>query len=395
MFLAAAPYFQYRFRSNEWILNNFQAAQISVSCATSLTSMLILSKLQKNASYPKRISTALVINIVVFTVLALSTLFQASGTAYFAFLLVAVFAASLSTGLIQNGLFAFTSGFGRSEYTQAIMTGQGIAGVLPPLTQIISVLAFTRSGKGADSVNDSPTSAMVYFLTATGVSVLALLAFFYILRRKLRSDATQFAKHAASHGNADGDYLAAAAGNVASNEGEERPSVPLKTLFMRLPFLATGVFMCFTVTMLGFPVFTAAITSNGNIDNAIFIPLAFLVWNLGDLAGRLSTLSPKVSLTHWPFAVFCIAMARFVFIPLYFLCNIKGRGAIVNSDAFYLIVVQFLYGLSNGYVGSECMIGAGDWVAAEEREAAGGFMGLMLVAGLTAGSVLSFAFGNV
>lgn len=37
------------------------------------------------------------------------------------------------------------------------------------------------------------------------------------------------------------------------------------------------------------------------------------------------------------------------------------------------------------------MMGAGEWVDVEEREAAGGFMGLMLVAGLTVGSLLSFA----
>jgi len=36
------------------------------------------------------------------------------------------------------------------------------------------------------------------------------------------------------------------------------------------------------------------------------------------------------------------------------------------------------------------MMGAGQWVDPEEREAAGGFMGLMLVSGLTVGSALSF-----
>lgn len=84
------------------------------------------------------------------------------------------------------------------------------------------------------------------------------------------------------------------------------------------------------------------------------------------------------------------SLARAVFIPLYFLCNIHGKGAVVASDAFYLVVVQFLFGLTNGYLGSTCMIGAGVWVDVEEREAAGGFMGLMLVGGLTVGSLLSF-----
>lgn len=41
------------------------------------------------------------------------------------------------------------------------------------------------------------------------------------------------------------------------------------------------------------------------------------------------------------------------------------------------------------------MMAAGRWVGAEEREAAGGFMGFCLVAGLTVGSLLSFCLGGV
>ena len=147
--------------------------------------------------------------------------------------------------------------------------------------------------------------------------------------------------------------------------------------------------------MVGFPVFTAIIYSVGTIENAVFVPIAFLVWNVGDFVGRLGTISKRLSLTHYPVALFCIAGARLVFIPLYLLCNVKGRGAVVASDLFYLGVVQFLFGLSNGYLGSSCMMGAGDWVDIGEREAAGGFMGLMLVGGLTVGSLLSFTLSGL
>lgn len=88
-------------------------------------------------------------------------------------------------------------------------------------------------------------------------------------------------------------------------------------------------------------------------------------------------------------------MARLVFVPLYLLCNVGGRGARVQSDLFYLALVQLLFGVSNGYLGSSCMMGAGEWVQQEEREAAGGFMGLCLVAGLTVGSLLSFFVSGV
>jgi equilibrative nucleoside transporter 1/2/3 len=41
------------------------------------------------------------------------------------------FFTSVATGLCQNGVFAYVAGFGKEEYTQGIMTGQAIAGVLP------------------------------------------------------------------------------------------------------------------------------------------------------------------------------------------------------------------------------------------------------------------------
>ncbi|KIX05883.1 uncharacterized protein Z518_03856 [Rhinocladiella mackenziei CBS 650.93] len=397
MFLAAAPYFQHRFRTSTWILNHFQAAEISVSTVTNLSSMIALTKLQKGASYPRRISASLVINTVVFAVLSLSTLVRTSAGVYFGFLLLAIFFASFSTGLIQNGLFSFASGFGRSEYTQAIMTGQAVAGVLPPLAQIMSVfVVHAKKLDDAESADESPTSALVYFLTATAISIIALLAFFYLWGRKGHLDSLVSASKSTADESSEGDALTGhpRSTNIANAEPDERPSVPLTVLFLKMPSLASAVFICFAVTMV-FPVFTTSIQSVGSIDSAIFIPTAFLLWNIGDLLGRLVTLWKAVSLTYYPFALFCLSVARLLFIPLYFLCNIKGTGAIVSSDFFYWIIVQFFFGFTNGYLGSECMMGSGDWVAPDEREAAGGFMGLMLVGGLTVGSLLSFLLGDI
>lgn len=413
MFLAAAPYFAHRFRPSPWILTHFQSAEISVSTVMNLVSMLALTSLQRNASYPRRISVSLVINTVCFVLLSLSTLVSASAAVYFSFLMLVVLFASLSTGLIQNGVFAYVAGFGRSEYTQAIMTGQAIAGVLPPLAQIVSVLAVPagrhrEKGEGEKDPSENPQSAFIYFLTATIVSVFALIAFFYLHRRRgfyLQTQSTIDAiPKATANGNSEGTVAIDGALHTQPDDNYPSPSeatptrasIPLLTLFRKLPFLSLGVFICFAVTMV-FPVFTVSIQSVSPSDRPpqIFVPLAFLIWNLGDLLGRLSTLYPRINLSHYPFALFCLALARLVFVPLYFLCNVGGRGAVVGSDAFYLVVVQFLFGLSNGYLGSNCMMGAGEWVEEEEREAAGGFMGLCLVGGLTVGSLLSFTLGSL
>lgn len=409
MFLAASPYFQHRFSGSPALLQAYSPTLLSVSTVTNLVSMLILTNLQSNAHYPHRIILSLLLNIIAFTLLALSTvLFRSiSEGVYFFFLMSMVFLASLATGLCQNGVFAYVSGLGVGEYTQAIMTGQGVAGVLPCIAQIISVLSVPSVKGDITSRSDvtskeavvqqpipqeSGKSAFAYFLTATFISAGAMVAFIVLLRRHPDAGvATQPLLSEFPETQDDETY-------PTPPTGSQRKTVGLWTLYKKLHWLANAVFITFSITMF-FPVFTQQIRSVRPTETApprllqpsCFIPLAFLFWNTGDLLGRLSTLVPGLALTRWPRTVFVASIARVIWIPLYLLCNVHGKGAAVNSDFFYLVIVQFLFGLSNGYLGSLCMMVAGGWVEAEEREAAGGFMGLMLVGGLTVGSLLSFA----
>lgn len=384
MFLAAAPYFQRRFDSNERLLRNFQSAELAVSTAGSLGSMIVLTKLQANASYPKRIIASLILNVVVFTLLAISTriFLGVSAAAYFAFLMLVVFCASLATALCQNGVFAYVASFGREEYTQGIMTGQGIAGVLPCIAQIVSVLSVPADQHHQNTPQESSKSAFVYFLTATVISAFTLVAFVYALSepRSLEQITPVL-----DEDEVDAGYTAAS-----------HKSIPLTRLFRKLYWLAASVFLAFAITMF-YPVFTQKIlsvrdptTSPRLFQPAAFIPLGFLFWNIGDLIGRVIPAIPSLTLTARPRLLFTLTICRLAFIPLYLLCNIGGRGAVIASDFFYLFVVQLLFGVSNGYIGSNCMMGFVEWVDADEREAAGGFMSLCLVAGLTAGSFLSF-----
>lgn len=385
MFLAAAPYFHERFESSKWTSTHYQSSILTVSTITNLAAAYTLAKAQKNVSYPWRVTVSLLMNCVIFTLLAFSTVLlkDTSVRGYFGFLLVMVFGASLATGMNQNGVFAFAAGFGRDEYTQAIMGGQGLAGVLPCIAQIVSVIVVPRgasSGNGTPA--SSPTSAFIYFLTATVVSVCTLLAFLYLLR-------TRPDMRYRSTGNDEDESL------VDHDHGHSKP-VGLWTLFKKLKYLALGVFLCFTITMMAFPVYTGEIMSVNDpqksrlYDAPVFVPLAFLVWNVGDLVGRLAVAIPKLSLANRPWLAFVLSVSRAGFIPLYLFCNVNAKGAVISSDFFYLFVVQLLFGVTNGYLASSCMMGAGHWVAVHEREAAGGFMNMMLVGGLAAGSVLSF-----
>ncbi|KAF2144290.1 uncharacterized protein K452DRAFT_325483 [Aplosporella prunicola CBS 121167] len=389
MFLAAGPYFQHRFSSNETILHNFQSAELTISTVVNLGAMLVLAEMQARANYPKRIIASLGVLVVTFSLLAISTkhFLSVSAGAYFVFMMLMVGAASFGTALCQNGVFAYVTGFGREEYTQAIMTGQGLAGVLPCIFQIVSALDLPANED--EVAREEPNDAFRYFILATLISLSALAAYLLLLFRYRAHPL-----HKTSAGSVDD--LQNSQHSLLSGSVPRAP-VPLLTLLRKLFWLATAVFLTFAVTMI-YPIFTQEIQSvrSGTADTPrllqpdAFIPLAFLFWNAGDLLGRILPAVPALSLTSHPRAVFALAAARIVFLPLYLLCNVKGRGAVLASDAVYLVLVQLLFGLSNGFVGSTCMMGAVEYVGEDEREAAGGFMGLCLVSGLTAGSLLSF-----
>lgn len=122
MFMACATYFQRRFADNDFLLNNFQSLILASATLTNLTSAWYLSFRQENANYPARICMSLVMNIALSTVLALSTIFFIVGPeSYIVVVLGCVLVSSCSTGLSQNGVFAFVNTFG-GPYMQAVMT---------------------------------------------------------------------------------------------------------------------------------------------------------------------------------------------------------------------------------------------------------------------------------
>ncbi|KAJ4304335.1 hypothetical protein N0V88_001948 [Collariella sp. IMI 366227] len=150
MFLAAAPYFQVRFQSSPWIVANSQSAILTTFTVINLVAMLVLTNIQSSANYSWRINAALLINAVVFGLLTLSTTYflDASPNAYLAFILLMVALTAWAAGLMQNGAFAFAASFGRTEYTQAIMAGQGPLPLLltppPPAHPLLQLLSKLR-----------------------------------------------------------------------------------------------------------------------------------------------------------------------------------------------------------------------------------------------------------
>lgn len=297
------------------------------------------------------------------------------------------FLTGLAAGFVQNGLFSYVSSYGHPRYIQGAMAGQAVAGIVPCIVQIISVTAVPSTEEGND-LGESPRSAFAFFSTAIFIGIVALLLFAHLTRYH-----APFTSLSPSLDDSD---------DQPEELRHDVKPVPLTVLLVKLRFLAGALFLTYVVTMLGLPVFTPVIESVRTpkqneastlpriLEPAAFVPLALLFWNSGDLLGRILPLSRHLNLTRHPTVLLGISVLRFLSIPLYASCNVDNRGSFINSDAFYLAVVQSLCGISNGYLSASSMIAATQWVDSDECEAAGSFMSLILVFGLTVGSLLSF-----
>lgn len=381
---------------------------------------------QETARYENRVITGELLIGLVFIVLAFScVLFTkiATGIGYFLFLLVAMFNSTVGTSLAQNGSFAIVSLFG-PIYTQAIMVGQAIAGILPPIVSIISIISSTSSGSnkpGGEDNDISGKSTFFYFLIASIAALTAFVLFKIVLKTDPKSVSTGITDPETSavllHDGADSSYDSLLGEDASAPHSEDEDydlevfsltqpqNVDPVKLISKLRVPIFTVFSVFSVT-LAYPVFAQLVQpvhiSPIIFNRDVFIPFSMFVWNLGDLVGRLVCGLPKW-VVHGDRNFIIYSLARFAFLPAFLLLtNLNGRltaggGGLLGTwlgDEVYL-VLHFFFGFTNGHLGSSAMMESPNYVEPQEREKGGSLMTLALSLGLTAGALFSLLLVTV
>lgn len=431
---------------------------MSISTITSTLVFLYLADKQRNANYPRRIINGGIITAVVFLLLGLSCFFLLpSDTVYFIFLLVAMFVSTVGTSYTQNGSYAVVTLY-EPVYMQAIMVGQALSGIVPPLCQFLSALSYgsgdaddnnnnaTRLDMGTKAADPVPIdtsssaaqwSSFAYFIAATTLSMTAI-ALYIISIRKTKT----------LHEHDEGDYIR------YSDEIEGEACPDSNSLDENVAFLDVHRDDASTIK----PSRTQSLN-----DDDVFPELsrrhthsAALIEDEEALAKGehhttvpLSTLFKKLlvpSITVY--LVFTVTLAYPVFasrvlsttyglppqlyIPLVFfiwnLGDLLGRiicaypQYIISTDKVFImygvgrllfiplfllftiskdsndtlyLLLHLLFGITNGHLCSSAFIRMPHYVGDTEREAGGGFMTLMLSLGLTTGSLFSFVLSAV
>ncbi|SCU90948.1 LADA_0F07250g1_1 [Lachancea dasiensis] len=367
-FLSASLYFQHDvFHDDTIYARTYISTMMTISTTSSVMFNLWLSKRQH--SYAERVVRGLIWEVVVFGLLAVFVLVRKVFPDWlnFLFLMTMVLISSCGTAMTQNGAMALANVFG-PQFSQSVMMGQAVAGVLP------SLVLFGVSFIG-DPRNQSVGGIFAYFCTTIAVSASCIVLY-----------------RISGIGSADKRELLL---NEQTDDIEDN-TVSFAVLFQKLKYLVLSIFTTFIVTLL-FPVFAANTFVMGlPMHNAQYIPFIFTVWNLGDLYGRAISDYPVFQSANFtPFKTFLYSIARAGLVPLFFCFNLndsrKPSGSVLSD--FGYILLQFLFGVTNGNVLSISFMKVSPQLSSDkERKAAGGFTNIFLSSGLACGSLVSYVF---
>jgi len=295
---------------------------------------------------------------------------------------------NVNAAIFQGGILGVAGKF-PPAYMGAVFSGQAVGGIFASGTNVV-VLAL-----GA-----TPTqSAFFCFVLSVVFLITALVAYGVATR-------TDFYQHYLGEKPVS-DLETKPEDSKLLQEKDCSPRLPVKVnpgrvMLDILPY-ACAVLLTFLVTLGSFPAITMQVVSTLEPETrwakTFYIPVAcFLLFNIGDYIGRfLAGLVqlPKPGKTG-AYVTLLLAIARFVFIPLFLMCNVRpGDRGITDvhfeSDIVYIIIMS-LFSITNGYVGSICMISGPQVVRPEEAQTAASLMVAMLGLGLGMGAFLSNYF---
>ncbi|KAI5952064.1 hypothetical protein CANMA_005143 [Candida margitis] len=396
-FLSASAYYGLRFVGSPSLSKVYSSTMMSVSTITSTLYNYYLSQKQSGADYKKRVHVGFNMTIVIFAFMAITCIVQLfldmNDTVFFLLLMLMVLTSAAATCLAQNGTMAIVNVMGEI-YANAVMVGQAVAGVLPSCALIISILLVGDKPSKQEKI-EKDYGVFVYYITASLVCILSIALLYWVERHKPNA-AYQKVNRSMEMGEETSLQL------DDSDDIEDVPTqkqfIPFAQLWSKLKLVVMTIFFTFGITLV-FPVFASVVESTNNksesrfFNKQIYIPFVYLMWNLGDLMGRLMCGYPKLRmLITSPKTMFTYSLARLAFIPLFMTCNIHPGGSqpLIQSD-FWYILLQTLFGISNGQLCTSAFMVVGKLCDSDdEKEAAGGFTTVFLSVGLAVGSVFSY-----
>ena len=187
VFITASEYFHARLKGTVFV-NNFENIFSFCYSFANLFFMVILVNYAHLEMFNMRTTVAIpqILTASIFAATTAMVEVSMSGSILFTVTTIFVLICGFTAALIQSGIFGLAGRF-PSVYTQAVMSGQGVAGMSVSIISLASTLGTPCTGS-SPSANVVERASFSYFLASTMVIVLTLLAFLALTR-------SDFAQH--------------------------------------------------------------------------------------------------------------------------------------------------------------------------------------------------------
>lgn len=329
-----------------------------------------------NGNLNYRIICCLIIEICLFLITMLFIICDVSYIkgVFFWITMVTVTLLNIATGIYQNSIFGLAAKL-PIKYTNAILLGTNFSGVFVTLVQITSTMIFQT---------ELCLSTFVYFFIAVLILCICLVTTILTSNNKFyefyqKCDLTIF-------NNSKKVFCCF----------KLNSQVPYKLIFKSSFKQLTNIFLTFFITLTIFPSIYSEVkiydTDNFIISNKYFTLITcFLTFNLFAMIGNFLT-----NWWRWPDEdnLIYFVFSRFLFVPLFLMCNIGGYNKTSNTPFFILNdwiywLIGILMSFTSGYFSSLGMMYASKSTEPRYSAVAGMFASASLITGISAGIVFS------
>ncbi|CAL5209872.1 unnamed protein product [Lathyrus oleraceus] len=276
----------------------------------------------------------------------------------------AVGVSGVANALVQGSVIG-SAGELPERYTQAVVVGNAVSGILVSFLRIFTKAVYTQDASGLQK------SANVYFFVSIAIMLICMVL--YNVAQKL--PIIKFYNELKIQATAAEEDNGPLTGSVWR--------LTVRDTVRTIKWYGFGIMLIYVVTLAIFPGYITE-DVHSRVLNDWYPILLITCFNVFDFVGK--SLTAVYLLENAKIAVGC-CVARLLFFPLFFGCL---RGPKFFRTEVPVTILTCLLGLTNGYLTSVLMILAPKTVKLQHAETAGIVSVLFLVFGLAVGSIIAW-----
>jgi len=302
-----------------------------------------------------------------------------------------IFLMGLATSVLQSTIYSFAALL-PPVYTQAVMGGNGVAGVVVSFCRVFTKVGYSNSKSGLQD------GAVFFFVLSAVITFVCVPCYFFMqtlpIVRYYTGASSSRGKEATRSTETETPLVVNSDDDAHLDEAIDGAAKPASTvkygdLLRKLSPQILNIIGTFLATFIVFPGIIASIKSHrAGLDNGWLVVILLTEFNVFDWIGRTA---PKWLMLFSPHRIWIPIGLRILFFPAFLVCV---NPEAVTSD-IYVYIMMSIFAISNGYLSSLVMMFGPTSVAPHERETAGGVMSLFLNVGILLGTLVSIIFKQV